>query len=161
MRLSRQRANPNPLLASSQEAVASPMMLAGQSSAYLKTTALHRPPPPPLPSSSSSSSASSAYFASQPPSSSADESGSVTKDVNIQATLSHIAGQLDLIMKTMQIMDERLTHTENRVSNLLSLQRGVNPVPVQNEWLSNESHQREDDREMQDVDIRRRLQSSK
>jgi len=34
-------------------------------------------------------------------------------------------------MKTMQIMDERLTLTESRVSSILSMQRGVHPVPVQ------------------------------
>ena len=33
-------------------------------------------------------------------------------------------------MKTMQIMDERLTLTESRVSSILSMQRGVHPVPV-------------------------------
>lgn len=35
-------------------------------------------------------------------------------------------------MKTMQIMDERLTLTESRVSSILSMQRGVNPVMVSN-----------------------------
>ena len=35
-------------------------------------------------------------------------------------------------MKTMQIMDERLTLTESRVSSILSMQRGVHPMPVYN-----------------------------
>ena len=43
----------------------------------------------------------------------------------LSATLEHIVGQLDIITKTMSIMDERLTLTENRVSAMISAQRGV------------------------------------
>lgn len=39
---------------------------------------------------------------------------------NITLTLDHIVGQLDILTRTIQLLDERLTLTEDRVSSLLS-----------------------------------------
>jgi len=41
----------------------------------------------------------------------------------LAATLEHIVGQLDLITKTMGVMEERLTLTESRVSGMIAAQR--------------------------------------
>ena len=40
-------------------------------------------------------------------------------------TLDHIVGQLSLIGRTMGILEQRLTLTENRISGLLSNARGI------------------------------------
>lgn len=43
----------------------------------------------------------------------------------LAATLEHIVGQLDLITKTMGVMEERLTLTESRVSGMIAAQRAT------------------------------------
>jgi hypothetical protein len=43
--------------------------------------------------------------------------------VGLARTLDHIVGQLDLLGKTMGVMEERLTLTESRVSSIISMQR--------------------------------------
>ena len=44
---------------------------------------------------------------------------------NLAATLDHIIGQLDIITKTISILDQRLTNTEDQVSLLISHTRGL------------------------------------
>lgn len=43
-------------------------------------------------------------------------------------TLDHIVGQLNLIGRTMAILDQRLTLTENRISSLAAASRGLTPM---------------------------------
>ena len=60
------------------------------------------PPPPPLTSSSA---------AAPPPSMSRDALPEV-----LTSTLDHIVGQLDMLTRTMQILEARVSHTEDRIA---------------------------------------------
>ena len=44
----------------------------------------------------------------------------------LASTLDHIVGQLDILTRTMMILESRLTLTEDRVSSMVAQQRGLN-----------------------------------
>ena len=49
-------------------------------------------------------------------------------------TMDHIIGQLDIISKTMSLLDHRLTMVEDRVSSVIAQSRGI--VKVKPETVS-------------------------
>jgi hypothetical protein len=48
----------------------------------------------------------------------------------LASTLDHIVGQLDIITRTMSILENRLTLTEDRVSTIIAHTRGLQEVRV-------------------------------
>ena len=48
----------------------------------------------------------------------------------LASTLDHIVGQLDIITRTMSILESRLTLTEDRVSTIIAHTRGLQEVPA-------------------------------
>ena len=48
----------------------------------------------------------------------------------LASTLDHIVGQLDIITRTMSILENRLQLTEDRVSTIIAHTRGLQEVPV-------------------------------
>jgi centriolar protein POC1 len=46
----------------------------------------------------------------------------------LAATLDHIVGQLDIVTRTMMILESRITLTEDRVSSIIAQTRGLNVV---------------------------------
>jgi DNA repair ATPase RecN len=48
---------------------------------------------------------------------------------NVLGKLEEILGELQFIKQTISVMDERLTLTEDRVSSILSAQRGFGAAP--------------------------------
>ena len=46
----------------------------------------------------------------------------------LAATLDHIVGQLDIVTRTMMILESRLTLTEDRVSSIIAQTRGLSAI---------------------------------
>jgi hypothetical protein len=55
-------------------------------------------------------------------------------------TLDHIVGQLSLIGRTMAILEQRLTLTENRLAGLSATTRGIHPMLPEDHEILAEHH---------------------
>lgn len=66
-------------------------------------------------------------------------------------TLDHIVGQLSLIGRTMTILEQRLTLTENRISGLVANTRGIDILQVDEEDEDRKASD-EDDDDVEDED---------